>query len=178
MRYIPSSVQSGATFKLTLALSRYPASDWEASLILRGPETIDIDSEADDDQHTFEVSAEDTKDWKAGQYWYCLRVTKDDEVRQIEEGTIEVKPDLDQVTGVYDGRDHVQKVLDAIEAVIEGRASKDQESYKINNRELRRTSITDLLLLRDRYKRELERQHLANRNGNSLLGRPVRVRMP
>ena len=80
--------------------------------------------------------------------------------------------------GYYDGQDHIEKVIDTIEAVIEGRASKDQEGYKINDRELRRTPIADLLLLREKYKRELSRHNLSKNSGNSLLGRKIHVRMP
>ena len=51
----------------------------------------------------------------------------------------------------------VQRTLEAIEAVIEKRASIDQERYKINNRELWRTPIPELLVMRDRYRSELRR---------------------
>jgi hypothetical protein len=45
-----------------------------------------------------------------------------------------------QVDG-YDGRDHVRRVLDAIEAVIENRATIDQQHYQINNRSLTRILV-------------------------------------
>lgn len=70
---------------------------------------------------------------------------------------------------------HAERVLVAIEAVIEGRASKDQESYKIGDRELVRTPLRDLLLLRDRYREDVRRARSA-RKGHSLFGRNVSVR--
>ena len=100
MRYIPSTVQAGITFRLRFTLFKYPAENWMAFLILRGPENIDLDAVSEDNQNKFEVSAEETKAWKGGQYWYCLRVIKDTGVQQLEEGTIKIKSDLDQVNGV------------------------------------------------------------------------------
>ena len=75
-----------------------------------------------------------------------------------------MRPDIAQLAAGHDARSHVQRVLDAIEAVLEKRATLDQEQYRINNRELRRTPIADLLKLRDRYRMELQRAKAA-RNG-------------
>jgi hypothetical protein len=60
-------------------------------------------------------------------------------------------------------------------AVIEGRATRDQERYRINNRELQRTPISDLIRLRDRYREEARRERAAAK-GQSLLGRRVLTR--
>ena len=173
---VPSTVQSGTTFVLKIDLADYHPSEWSASLILRGADQIDIEATPDGNFHVFSVDAQTTSSWPAGRYWYCLRIEKDGEVLQIEDGNLQILPNLPTVTAPFDGRNHVQKVLDAIEAVIENRATKDQESYAINNRQLRRTPIADLLKLRDRYKEELRRQALAKKSGSSLLGRPVFVR--
>ena len=59
MRHIPSTVQAGITFRLRLDLFKYPVEDWTASLILRGPENIDLDAVSEDNQYKFEVSAEE-----------------------------------------------------------------------------------------------------------------------
>ena len=69
-------------------------------------------------------------------------------------GKIEVLEDLSAISGVHDGRTHAKKVLDAIMAVLENRATKDQESYSIAGRTLSRTPLADLQTLRDRYRGE------------------------
>ena len=56
---------------------------------------------------------------------------------------------------------HAERVLAAIEAVLERRASTDQMNYSIEGLSLARTPITDLLTLRDRYKAEVTRQKQA-----------------
>jgi len=72
---------------------------------------------------------------------------------------------------------HARRVLTAIEAVIEGRASKDQEEYTIGTRSLKRTPIKDLLVLRDAYKAEVAHEDAQYRLAQGLPNpRKVRVR--
>jgi hypothetical protein len=73
----------------------------------------------------------------------------------------------------FDGSTHAQRTLAAIEAVLEKRATRDQEKYSINNRELSRTPISDLLLLRDRYKTQVRMELKAKRG--DLFNTSVRV---
>ncbi|UXU73696.1 hypothetical protein [Paracoccus sp. SMMA_5] len=98
------------------------------------------------------------------------------DVVQIETGNMRLRPDISLIPAGHDGRSHAARVLDAIEAVLENRATMDQQKYAINNRELWRTPIPELLLLRDRYRAELRREQQAARRGQSLLGRQVKVR--
>ncbi|WP_198556044.1 hypothetical protein [Halomonas sp. MES3-P3E] len=174
MAGIPKSTTAGTTLALSLALTAYPAPDWSATLILRGAQSIDLASQPDGKLHTFTTAADVTASWKPGDYWYSLRVTDGTEVYEVETGTLTVDPDLAAVSE-FDGRTHAERTLQAIEAVIEGRASKDQDSYRINNRELRRTSISQLLKLRDVYRQEVRRLR-ASRRGKDTLGRQVLAR--
>lgn len=172
---LPDSISAGLTLDISATLTAYPAPGWALSVILRGPQSIDLDATADGNQHRIHASATTTAAWAPGDYWFSVRVTDGTDVFQVDEGTLTVKPDLAAVAESYDGRGHVQRVLDAIEAVIQGRATKDQQRYRINNRELERTPIGELLKLRSTYREELRRQKAAEK-GQSLLGRPVKVR--
>jgi hypothetical protein len=49
-------------------------------------------------------------------------------------------------------------MLEAINALLEGRATKDQQSYRIGDRELTRIPVPELLKLRDYYKAEAQRE--------------------
>ncbi|MDR5887553.1 hypothetical protein [Vreelandella janggokensis] len=175
MAYIPDSFTAGTTLAITVALTAYPPPEWAGTLIIRGAQSIDLESQPDEKLHAFSASAETTGAWTAGAYWYSLRVNNGEEVHEIETGTLTVAPDLADLQEGYDGRGHAEKVLEAIEAVIEGRASKDQDSYRINNRELRRTPISQLLKLRDVYRQEVRRARAARR-GRDTLGRQVLAR--
>ncbi len=145
--------------------------------MLRGPGVINLAAEPDGSQHVFRVPASDTSNWVAGKYWYSLRASRDGDVVEVEAGEIEIKPDLATAQAGHDGRHHVQKVLDAIEAVLERRATQDQERYRINNRELWRTPVGDLLVLRDKYKAELRKIKVSAGGGAAgLFNQTVRVR--
>lgn len=173
---IPSQITAGVTLSIPITLTEYPAGTWSMSLVLRGPGVIDLAASADGETHVLSADAGTTAGWAAGVYWYSLRVTDGaNQIHELETGQVEIRADLAAVDGTYDGRGHVERVLDAIEAVIEGRASIDQERYRINNRELQRTPIDQLLKLRSEYRRELQRLKAA-RKGRSVLGRQVLTR--
>ena len=81
-------------------------------------------------------------------------------------------------TAAFDDRTHARTVLDAIEAVIESRATKDQERYSIAGRELWRTPIPTLLKLRQHYKAEVAAQEAAEAIRNGLqTGRKIQFRI-
>ena len=67
-----------------------------------------------------------------------------------------------------DPRSHAKITLEAVEAVIEGRATKDQENYSIAGRSLSRTPVADLLSLRDYYRTEFLREQRVERRNNGI----------
>lgn len=170
----PSSISAGLTFDRTATLTAYPAPDWQLSAVLRGPATIDLQAEPVGPAHRFYANAAESAEWEPGAYWYSIRATDGTDVVEVEAGQIYIKPDLAAAEAGHDGRNHVQRVLESIEAVLEKRATIDQERYKINNRELWRTPISELLVLRDRYRSELRRMKAAAKGG--LFDQAVRVR--
>jgi len=69
-------------------------------------------------------------------------------------------------------------VLDAIEAVIENRATLDQESYQIGGRSLKRMPIADLMRLRQLYRAEVAGEEAAAKLAAGLgTARKVQVRL-
>lgn len=174
MTFFPASASAGLTFDRTVTLTAYPAPAWQVSAVLRGPDSINLTATQENTNHRFRVTATETVQWVPGDYWYSIRATDGTNVLEVEAGEITIKPDLASMSDGHDGRNHLQKVLDAIEAVLEKRASIDQERYRINNRELYRTPISELLQLRDRYRSELRRMKAAK--SGQLFDQAVRVR--
>lgn len=152
VRIVPKSIRGGVSFRARAVLSRYPPSQWDAVLILRGASKLDIPGTVEADAFLFEA---ETAGWKPGVYAYCVRVSRDGEIQDVESGSVNVLPDLANVEAGHDARGHVRKVLDAIEAVIEGRATSEQASYRMGSLEISKMSHEQLLLLRDRYRQEL-----------------------
>ena len=152
--------------------SDYPVADYSLKYAARlesaGTTEIEITASESGSDYIIEVGQATTASYTAGVYhWqaYIIR-TSDSERVTVDSGTWEVKSNRDAAT--TDPRGHVKKVLDAIEATIEGRASKDQEKYAIQGRELWRTPIADLILLRDKYRAEYVRETRNERIRNGL----------
>lgn len=173
---IPEKTGAGLTFNRLLTLTAYTAPDWVVTMLLRGPAAIDLTASAEGTQHRILVTAAVTASWAPGAYWYVLRATNGAEVVEVETGQITVTPDLAAITENYDGRTQAQIALEAIEAVLARRATLDQERYRINNRELYRTSIADLMTLRNFYRREV-RNEQGTACGRNPFGTTVRVRL-
>lgn len=169
----PPRLTAGLTFRHAVVQAAYPAPDWALSAVLRGPGAYTLQAEGEGAAHRFHVAANVTGEWLHGTYAYSLRASRGAEIVELASGTIEIAPDLALMTAGHDARSHVERVLAAIEAVLEKRATLDQERYRINNRELWRTPIPELLRLRDRYRAELARLRSAKRG--DLFGRSVKV---
>lgn len=174
----PAKIGAGLTFNLLLTLTAYPAPAWSVFVSLRGPGAMTMTATSEGSQHRFRAEVTETEGWAPGDYWYTLRAVDaaTSEMVEVECGQVTITPDLINAAAGFDGRTPNQIALDAIEAVIAQRATLDQERYRINNRELYRTSIPDLLTLRDHYVRLVKReQDIAC--GRNPFGNTVRVRL-
>ncbi len=172
----PDSFAAGLTFNVLATSLAYPASDgWTLHALLRGPSSIDITSTPEANQHRLAVAASTTATWTPGAYSYAIRATLGADVEQVEAGHITIKPDQANVAVGTETRSHARITLDNIEAVIEKRATQDQQRYSINNRELWRTPISDLLKLRGVY-RTMVQQEINIERGRSIFGRSIGVR--
>lgn len=175
MQYIPTSIAAGTTLRWSVVVDQYPASEgWSATLYLRGESAIDVPALWVDGCHLFEVDATTTASWGAGSYRAVLRMELNGTVVDVPQGNVRVTQNVATIEAGHDGRSHAEKVLEAVEAVIEGRASLDQERYRIANRELQRTPLSELLRLRTRYREEV-RTAKAKASGRSGYGRQIRV---
>lgn len=174
-QYLPAAATAGLSFSAAVDVAAYPAPDWVLSAYLRGPKSVDLVATPDGTTHQFAATAAETGAWVAGDYWYSLRAARGSDVVEVETGTMRVLPDITAAADGYDGRSQAQIALDAIDAVIAKRATLDQERYRINNRELYRTPISDLLKLRGYYAAQVKREN-ACKSGRSKFGRQVLVR--
>ena len=138
---------------------------------------VTIDAAPDGDNHL--VTITDANISVAGEYTVQGYVKNGAERHTVYSGRITVTPDLTALSGTtYDGRTHAQRVIDAIEAVIEGRATKDQEEMWIDRNRLVRTPFETLMKIRDRYRQELAAQvNLERRRQGRGNGRSVKFRL-
>lgn len=142
-------------------VATYPASaGWTAQVSLRGPggEALDKAATPAGDAFAFELTAAETGSFTTpGAYGYAVTVELAGERHTIGRGTITVEVDLTALAPgtSHDARGHVERTLAAIEASLEGRATKDQSSYTIAGRSLERIPAMELLEWRRRYRAEL-----------------------
>tara|TARA_Y100001938_G_C8090046_1_gene434462 strand:- start:2790 stop:3377 length:588 start_codon:yes stop_codon:yes gene_type:complete len=127
--------------------------------------------------YLIEIASAVTANLVAGDYqWAAFIIRSSDSQRVvIDQGRTEILPNLQNTTA--DLRSHAKKVLDAIEAVLENRASQDQMSYSIAGRSLSRMSIDDLMTFRNRYRSEYLREiKLARIKNKQDSGNTIKVR--
>jgi hypothetical protein len=74
-----------------------------------------------------------------------------------------------------DMRTDARKALDMIEAMLSGQAKEGVRRYRINNRELERYSVAELLQLRSHYVAEVQKENRRNK-GMTGLGPRIAVR--
>ena len=126
------------------------------------------------DDYIIEIASATTAAYATGDFhWYAfITRTSDSERIAVDDGYAKIELNFADTNA--DHRSHAKKVLDAIEAVLENRASQDQMSYSIAGRSLARMSIDDLMTFRNRYRaeynEELKRWRIKNKQdtGNTI----------
>ena len=152
----------------------YKASEgWELSYIIGGTadQALEFGTEvvASGDDFIITIPATTTNGWAVGEYWYRGQAKNSGEVYTVSEGTFSVL----NVSSQYEEIAHTKKVLDAINAVLENRATKDQESYTIKGRSLSRTPMADLLTLKSTYQTKYAQLKRAERISKGQKGSKV-----
>ena len=105
---------------------------------------------------------------KVGEYSYQAKVvtTLTGKVSYVATGRIESTVGFGSQVEGHDTRSHVKKVLDALEAMIENKASKDQSYYMIEGRALTHIPPEDLLnwlgIYKQKYAEEVNAEKRAS----------------
>ena len=186
MRYsVPKEFTIGESLTWTKSFADYPASDgWVVTYYFRGAGTgFNAAGASDGDDHLFEVATATTGAMTAGKYSYQAFAELDGEKVQVDFGEVTVKASLSATltTATFDGRSAVKIALDAIDALIAGKATLDQQEYTIGNRQLKRYTPTELVKLREHYAAlyaQEVRAENAKKGGSLLKTHRVRFRRP
>lgn len=165
--YEPGEIAIGETLEWRKSFADYKAGDgWALTYYFRGAGPgFDKAAAADGDDFRVTVPAATTAQLAPGKYYFEARAS-DGSVEHVVargEATAVVSLKGMATTATLDGRSSAQRILDAIDAVIEGRATSDQQSYKIGQRELSRIPLADLIAARTRYAQIVSRERRAAR---------------
>lgn len=153
---VPTRLVAGDfwTWRADTFATDYPSPDYELNYSL-APRAggAQVTAWATSDAEGWLVKKTATSSAKAGFYSWVLTVTRvfDGARLVIANGTVEVaaNPNTDAVAT------NARKQLDAIDAVLEGRITKDVESYSIEGRALTRIPFAELRIMRARLKAEV-----------------------
>jgi hypothetical protein len=124
--------------------------------------------------YLFQATSAVSAAFEVGYYHWQLEVTQTSSGNRIvvERGEFEAVADLDN--NGADPRSNAEIMLAKIESLLIGRADKDVSSYSIQGRSISKMTISDLLLWRDYYRKEV----LKERRDNAIeLGRPTKTTM-
>lgn len=153
---IPSEIRANFDFSFTVEdkASEVPGG-YTPAFVLGGSTSLVKSGSTNGDDIEFSFVADDTENLATGQYWYQVIATNGSGGRKfISEGTVFVRGKIDG-SGVYDGRSVAEKIVEAIDATIQGRATKDTQSYVIQSgsgsRSLSKLSLAELTEARKYY---------------------------
>ena len=141
----PSEAVAGATWKWIKSLSDYPASSWTLTytfLLKTGSTTFTFDAVADGDDHLVDVDEAVTAAYTPGEYMWQAKVTDGTDSCLVDRGCMDVLQDFSVSTA--DPRPWAQKMADALEATLLGKASRDVMETEINGKKIKRMSMNEL----------------------------------
>lgn len=168
---IPRLFTVNDTVSWTESWADYPATLFTLTLTLVSTSgKKSITATADGDDHAFTL---DASGLSAGRYDYQLVATGDGYRQVIDRSYVTVQPDLGDAD-TFDGRSHVKKVLDALEAVLENRASKSQLVNKFDGVDIQYMDHEQISKLRDKYKEKYFAEQV--QQGKKQLLQPIRPR--
>ena len=177
----PESFVTGDTSTWTKELPEYlPSDGWVLSyaFVLNGVQVVITTTDNGDGSHLANINKVDSAKFVAGQWNWQAHVDNGTDHQMVDSGRVDVLPSFIDATTGYDGRSHAQKTLDAIEAVIEERATKDQQSYTIQGTSIARMPITDLIRFRAIYRNKVKEEKIAENLANGLgSSRTIKVRL-
>lgn len=169
----PDVITAGDTVKFfpgSVDLTAFPIATWTLTYRIVGnaDATASVDATNSGGNYLTTFTKAETSKLVAGDYELIGTITDGTERFTVYTGKIKVIGDFTAADGATDTRSHARKTLEAVKAVLEDRATRDQESYTINGRSLNRTPLADLVMLRNDYQALVNREEQAARLAKGL----------
>lgn len=171
---MPAQMIAGDSLRLSIAGGDYPASEgWAVSLVLQkiaGGAPVTVNASDDGGDWSIVISSAASGQLQPGPHRYLIAATKAGDRSTIDHGQIEVLPD--PAKPAQDQRSPARRALDAIDAVLEGRASSEDMKFTFaDGRALEKIPHADLLALRKHYARIVAREATKGRGPKRVLVR-------
>lgn len=136
---------------------------------------ITLTATPEGDAYRTQVAPSTTATWVAGDYSVQQWVEKSGQRVTVATGSVKLLPDPASVAPGYDDRSHLEKMIANIEAMLEGKTTKDVQEYSIAGRMLKHIPINELIALRDKYKHQLAAEN-RSKSSSQGFGRKIYTR--
>jgi hypothetical protein len=173
---------AGDTLDMRESVSGYPSNaGWELYHNLV-PQTgtgtsISLVATGTNSDHNTYYQNSVTRTWPAGDYSWFSWVGQATTARvSIGSGYLTIHPDPVGMTTPSDNRSHARKVLDAIEATIEGRATHDMAQYMIQGRQVTLLGPEQLIRWRGYYQTLVQAEDVLSGQAKKQTGIRVHFR--
>ena len=177
----PEVLHVGDLWRWKRNLSDYPVASYALTYAFRLDASTALSITASEstspNEYKIEVGSSTTAGYTKGLYYWSAYITRssDSERIQLFSGSTEIK--AIRAVLAEDPRSDAQKNLDAIDAVINNRASIDQQAMSIAGRSLTRMSPEELYGWRNRFKQEVHMEKVKQRMAvGQQTGNTVKVR--
>lgn len=172
---LPGRLYAGDDHLIDWTDPDYPAPEWRLYLALfSAAAAYHVESDPLGTAHRLDLTSALTATWTPSRYDWTAYVATPDGIRRrvIATGLIRIQDDP-SAPGPRDARTHARRMLDAIEATLEGRATRaqlDMIQARIGAAD-REISLKPELLIpwRDRYRAEVAAEERATGTGGHML---------
>lgn len=165
----PTVLTAGSTWQWRKTLAGYsPADNWVLTYYLRSSKgAINVVADTDpelSDTFLVNVAAAATANYDAGEYTWFAFVSKSTDRFDVGRGKLTIKANPASL-GAVDLRSHARKALDAVNAVIENRASQEEMNYSISDAGMSRSvglmSLAELIKFKSYYEQLVAQEEAA-----------------
>lgn len=171
---MPAQMIAGDSLRLAIPVGNYPASaGFAVSLVLQalaGGDPVTVNASDGAAEWDIAIASSVSATLAPGSYRYLIAATKAGDRSTIDTGDVEVLPD--PAESAQDQRSHARRSLDAIDAMLEGRASSEDMKFTFaDGRALEKIPHADLLALRQHFARKVAREANKGRGPKRVLMR-------
>lgn len=175
---LPDSITQGDSLEWMAEVTDYKAAaGWDLTYSFRGNSQTDVTGQDDGAGNwSFVLTTSASAGLLPGLYSYVVAATAPARRQTIYMATLSVTPDITQLRK-FDGSSHAQRMLTAIEKLMEGKAEDDIHTMAHNGKALTRYAPEELIKLHNHYmrlvrvERARERQRLGLASGHTKITR-------
>lgn len=169
----PHEIIAGDSVTWSVVIPGCSPQDWALTYAIKGQSALNVTAfptGSTNGEFGVFIFASQSAALAEGVYEWAAQVTSGSYATTVRSGRLNVRPSLISATA-GSRASHIEKMVTAIETVIEGRIPNDVQQFTIGSRSITSIPIAELMVLRATYRRELYYM----RHGKSGIGKNVEV---